>query len=111
MSETPEARSAASARVKLPCGCYVEWSGDAWRIAATAFTCDHKQGDHVDGAAARDRVGDEAEGVSVANHGVAAVTYPGRGASPSASSSAARNRDTLLRNYVATRVGQIPVAV
>ncbi len=37
--------------------------------------------------------GDEAEGVSVANHGVAAAAFPGRGAPPSASSSAATCHD------------------
>lgn len=36
--------------VKLPCGCWAEWNGGNWWIAATSFTCDHRQGDNVHGA-------------------------------------------------------------
>lgn len=42
--------SKADVWVKLPCGCYAEWTGERWQIAASSFLCDHKQGDHVDGA-------------------------------------------------------------
>lgn len=35
---------------KIPCGCWVEWDGHEWIVAASSFLCDHKQGDHVDGA-------------------------------------------------------------
>jgi hypothetical protein len=36
--------------VKLACGCYGEWNGERWQVAASSFLCDHKQGDPVDGA-------------------------------------------------------------
>lgn len=38
--------------VKLPCHCYAEWSPERerWEISASAFTCDHSQGDVTDGA-------------------------------------------------------------
>ena len=35
---------------KVACGCWAEWNGEQWQIAATSFLCDHKQGDRVDGA-------------------------------------------------------------
>ncbi len=37
-------------QAKLACGCYAEWTGERWQVAASSFLCDHKQGDPVDGA-------------------------------------------------------------
>jgi len=39
-----------SDETKLACGCYAEWTGERWQVAASSFLCDHNQGDPVDGA-------------------------------------------------------------
>jgi hypothetical protein len=34
---------------KASCGCYAAWNGTEWRVTASSFLCDHKQGDRLDG--------------------------------------------------------------
>lgn len=52
-SREPEPRyvSGGDQWAKLACGCYAEWDGYEWIVAAVSFLCDHRQGDHADGAA------------------------------------------------------------